>query len=73
VDEQISALRAVAGDSVVARIRRQVDPFIVDIVKGWPTQFDARRAIALGFRADESYEAIIQAHIEDELGGRFVA
>jgi nucleoside-diphosphate-sugar epimerase len=73
VDEQIAALRSVAGDGVVARIRRQIDPFIVDIVKGWPTQFDARRAIGLGFRADTDYEAIIRAHIEDELGGRFVA
>ena len=73
VAEQIAALRKVAGDTVVGRIKRTPDPFIERIVAGWPTQFDASRAEALGFKADASYEAIIRAHIEDELGGKFAA
>jgi nucleoside-diphosphate-sugar epimerase len=73
VGEQIAALRKVAGDKVVARIRREPDPTIIRIVEGWPRNFDARRALALGFQADESFEAIIRAHIEDELQGRFVS
>ena len=32
----------------------------------------AKRALELGFRADESFEAIIRTHIDDELEGRFV-
>jgi formate dehydrogenase maturation protein FdhE len=32
--------------------------------------FDARRATELGFKAESSFEEIIRAHIEDELGGR---
>ena len=32
--------------------------------------FDARRAVELGFKADDSFDAIIAAHVEDELGGR---
>jgi len=70
VGEQIAALRRVAGDKVVARIRREPDPMIVKIVDGWPRNFDARRATELGFRAESTFEEIIKIHIEDELGGR---
>jgi nucleoside-diphosphate-sugar epimerase len=70
VGEQIAALARVAGDRVAARIRRQPDPMIMRIVGGWPSRFDARRAVALGFRADDSFDDIIRIHIEEELGGR---
>ncbi len=70
VGEQIAALRNIAGDKVVARIRGEPDPFIEKIVAGWPRKFDARRAIELGFLPGASFEQIIRIHIEDELGGR---
>jgi D-erythronate 2-dehydrogenase len=73
VGEQIDALRKVAGDGVAARIRREPDPAIIRIVAGWPRNFDTRRAAALGFKADDSFEAIVRTHIEDELQGRFVS
>jgi nucleoside-diphosphate-sugar epimerase len=72
VGEQIVALRKVAGERVAGRIRREPDPNIIRIVEGWPRNFDAARATALGFTADESFEAIVRAHIDDELQGRFV-
>lgn len=67
VAEQIDALRKVAGEEVARRIRREPDPAILRIVEGWPRNFDAQRALALGFRADASFEDIIRIHIEDEL------
>jgi D-erythronate 2-dehydrogenase len=70
VGEQIAALRKVAGDKVVARIRRQPDPFIEAIVAGWPRNFQPKRALGLGFKADASFEEIVRFHIEDELGGK---
>jgi D-erythronate 2-dehydrogenase len=70
VGEQIAALQKVAGDKVVARIRREPDPFIEQIVAGWPRKFTANRAMGLGFTPDASFEQIIRIHIEDELGGR---
>lgn len=73
VAEQIEALRRVAGDKVVARIRREPDETIRRIVAGWPRRFDARRAMDLGFRAEASFDDIIRVHIEDELGGTFAA
>ena len=70
VGQQISALRKVAGEKAVKLIRREPDPVVERIVSGWPTRFEAKRSRALGFVADESFEAIIRAHIEDEHGGR---
>ena len=72
VAEQIEALRKVAGDNVVKRIRREPDPVIDAIVAGWPRNFNAQRATELGFKAESSFEEIIRVHIDDELGGTFV-
>ncbi len=72
VGEQIEALRKVAGDGVVARIRREPDETIIRIVSGWPRKFDASRAVKLGFKAEATFEEIIRVHIADELGGNFV-
>jgi len=70
VGEQIAALKRVAGDKVAARIRREPDPLIERIVAGWPRRFDAKRSVALGFKVESSFDEIIRAHIEDELGGK---
>ncbi len=70
VAEQIEALRRVAGDRAVALIRRAADPLVARIVGGWPHRFDPRRALALGFTAESSFDDIIRIHIEDELGGK---
>lgn len=69
VAEQIEALRRVAGNPAVALISRVSDPLIAQIVNGWPQRFDATRALALGFEADDSFDMIIRSHIADELGG----
>ncbi len=66
VAEQIEALRRAAGENAVSLIRREPDETIRRIVAGWPTQFDAKRAEALGFAAEKDFDAIIRAHIEDE-------
>jgi nucleoside-diphosphate-sugar epimerase len=67
IAEQIAALRRVAGDAPARLIRREPDPAIMRIVKGWPTNFDAQRARELGFRADTSFEEIIRIYMEEEL------
>jgi nucleoside-diphosphate-sugar epimerase len=69
VGEEIAALGRVAGEKAVRLIRRAPDPVIQKIVAGWPTEFEARRAEALGFTAESNFDDIIKAHIEDELGG----
>ncbi|WP_037457558.1 D-erythronate dehydrogenase [Skermanella stibiiresistens] len=68
VGEQIEALRKVAGDKAVKLIRHEPDPFIIKMVGGWARDFDTGRAESLGFQAEKSFEEIIRAHMEDELG-----
>ena len=70
VGDQIEALREVAGDRAVDLIRREPDPVIDRIVAGWPRDFDAARAHKAGFRAETSFEEIIQIYIADEMDGR---
>ncbi len=70
VGEEIEALRRVAGDKVVNLIKEVPDETIIKIVAGWPRNFDTKRAIGLGFKAESSMDEIIRVHIEDELGGK---
>lgn len=72
VAEQIEALRQIAGEKAVALIRREPAPEIMRIVSTWPRGFVADRALALGFRAESSFEEIIRIHIEDEMGGEIL-
>ena len=68
--DEIEALSRIAGDKAVKLIREEANPTIVKIVEGWPRNFNATRAIGLGFKAESSMDEIIRAHIEDELGGK---
>ena len=70
VEDEITALRAVAGDQAVALIRDEPDELIARLVSGWPRAFDARRAAGLGFVAETGFDEIVQVYIEDELGDR---
>lgn len=65
IGEMIEALAEVAGPDKVALIRREPDATIRGIVDGWPQNFDAARALAVGFSADASFQDIIRAHIRD--------
>jgi nucleoside-diphosphate-sugar epimerase len=67
VAEMVEALRRVAGEATVARIKWQPDPVIQKIVDGWPRGIDGSRAETLGIKPDGSVEEIIEAFIEDDL------
>ena len=69
VEEQIEALRSVAGNEVVKLIEFKPDEKIIEIVKGWPQNFKAQKAKELGFYAETSFKEIIQIFIEDEVSG----
>ena len=73
VAEQIASLRRIAGERVAARIRHASDPLIGRIVEGWPQRIEARRARALGFTAESSFDEIVRIHIDQDRGGSFVA
>jgi nucleoside-diphosphate-sugar epimerase len=67
VEEQIEALREVAGNDAVALIREEPDEAIRAIVKNWPRDFAPERALALGFHAEDSFRQIIETYIADDL------
>jgi nucleoside-diphosphate-sugar epimerase len=70
IGDALEALRRIAGDKVADRVKQVPDPKIQKIVDGWPYNFASKRARDMGYEADASIDEIIQAHIEDELGGR---
>jgi nucleoside-diphosphate-sugar epimerase len=67
VDEMVEALRRAGGEAAVKRIRWEPDPAIQKIVDGWPRAIAAKRALALGIRADASMDEIVQGFVEDDL------
>ncbi len=67
VGEQIEALRAIAGEKAVNKIRHEPDELIASIVKSWPRNFNPARALNLGFSAEQDFEEIIRTYIEDDL------
>lgn len=69
VADQIAALVRVGGQRAADLIREVEDPAIWAIVRTWPRRFAATRARDLGFVADADFDAIVAAHVEDDLGG----
>jgi nucleoside-diphosphate-sugar epimerase len=70
VGTMVDVLARVAGEAARDRIRWQPDPAIQHIVAGWPVRAEAQRARRMGFTDDGSFEAILLAHVQDELGGQ---
>ena len=73
VREMVAGLREVAGERVAERLTFERDPFIEKIVYGWATKFRPERALGMGFAPDEDFRSVVEAFIEDDLEGRFVA
>ncbi len=66
VSEQIAALKKIAGADIAKLVKHEPDEKIAKIVDGWPQNFVAHRAKALGFRHDATFEDIIRIHLEDD-------
>lgn len=70
VGEMVAALERLAGPAATARIRWEPDPAIASIVASWPGAFATRRADALGFRGDASFDEIVRDHAAEALSPR---
>ena len=68
--EMVEALERVAGSEVARRVRWERDPRIARIVASWPGALGTRRARALGFPGDETFDAIIRRYMDEEIGAR---
>ena len=67
IEDQIDALRRVAGEDTVKLIKHDIDPKIDKIVSGWARDLDTQRALDLGFKAENNFDEIIKVYIEDDL------
>ena len=65
VADELAALKRAAGPAALKLITRNPDPAVAKIVGGWALEFTATRARNLGFQADTSFDAIIEAHLAD--------
>ena len=66
VKEGVSALRRIGGDALAARVVFKPDARIQAIIQTLPVRFKTPRALAMGFAADPSIDAIIQDYIVTE-------
>ena len=67
IADQILALEGIAGTKVSKLIKRIPDKKIENIVKNWPQNFIADRAIQLGFSADKNFKEIIKLYIDEKI------
>ena len=65
VNEMIAALRRIAGEKVVNRIKYEPDAAVERIVNSWPGNFSAGYARGLGFKFDADFDGVIRAFIAD--------
>ena len=62
VREMLDALREVGGEEALQRVRFEADERIDRIVRSWPARFNAARAAALGFVADQNIVSIVRSY-----------
>jgi D-erythronate 2-dehydrogenase len=63
VGEMLDALEAVCGKAVRDLVTHKPDAAVEKIVLGWPTHWENKRSLAMGLKADESFEAIIRQYL----------
>ena len=63
--EMVAALERVAGADVAALVRWEKDARIDRMMNGWPGALDDTRARALGFPADENFDAMIRQYMRE--------
>ncbi len=69
-EEMLDSLERVAGATVRAHVRCELDRRIMHIVCTWPGAFDVSRALRLGFRADRDIDSIVCQFIAGRLHER---
>ena len=67
IGEMVEAMRKVAGDEPVSRIKWEPDQRILDIVLGWRPNIDPQKALAMGLTADTSFEDNVRYFLEDDI------
>ena len=67
IGDMVEAMRRVAGDAPVKLIRWEPDPVIQKIVLGWKAYLNPAKGLAMGFKADDSFEDNLRYFLEDDV------
>ncbi|MEP0522210.1 MAG: D-erythronate dehydrogenase [Hyphomicrobiales bacterium] len=67
VEEQIEALKDVAGADIAKHIRSVPDEAIMSIVENWPRNFAPEKALSLGFTAEHDFKDIIEVYMAEDM------
>jgi nucleoside-diphosphate-sugar epimerase len=65
MEEELAALREVAGAPARALVRHEPDEKILRLVRTWAGRFETARARAMGFEADPDFASIVRNYIAD--------
>lgn len=68
VGEMVAAMGRVAGAETMKLVEWKEDPVILKLVRTWPGDFVTARAEKLGFVHDASFDDVVKAYMEEELG-----
>ncbi|MCF3931951.1 NAD-dependent epimerase/dehydratase family protein [Acuticoccus sp. M5D2P5] len=67
IGEMVEAMRKVAGDEPVNRIKWEKDQRIYDIVTVWRPYINPQKALAMGLTADNNFEENVRYFLEDDI------
>jgi nucleoside-diphosphate-sugar epimerase len=67
IGDMVEAMRRIAGEEPVSRIRWEKDPVIHGIVTRWRPYINPQKGRALGLTADESFEDNVRYFLEDDI------
>jgi hypothetical protein len=67
IRQMIDALTVVAGPGPAKLIKWEAQPNIAAIVRGWRYDYRFDKALALGLKADTSFEENVRYYMEDDL------
>ena len=66
IREMVEAMTAVAGPEPARLIEWRDQPEVRRIVSGWRFDYNPRKALALGLRADDDFEENVRFYLEDD-------
>lgn len=64
--EMIEAMERISGAEPVEKIQFEQDELVSQVVSGWRADFNAQKALSLGFVNDQSFEDNIRYFLEDD-------
>ena len=66
VADMLDTLQRKGGEEARSRVRHEPDEGVTSIVASWPGRFHTAKALRLGFRADDDFDAVVDAFLSEQ-------